>query len=102
MNVTTFLAQLSGNYNPYDDAPVYYKGEPLKKYYAKTLYFENSNKKKSKSFEIGNYLLMNDYILLDIINTCRQRKIFFTFDVDLLYPLLVKYKNVYQLKAFAE
>ena len=102
INVNTFLAHLSKNYNPYDNAPVYYKGEPLKKYYAKTLYFENSNKMKSKPFEVGNYLLMNDYILLDIINSSRQRKIFFTFDVDLLYRLLVKYKNVYQLKAFGE
>lgn len=98
IDVTTFLTHLEKNYNQYDSSFNSYKGETLKKYYAKSLYFETDKKKKSKSFQIGDYLFMNDYILLDIINTSRMRKVFFTYNIDLLSSLLTQTGNVYELK----
>jgi len=98
VDVRTFLTHLVRNYNPYDTSSTPYKDDVLKKYYAKTLYFERDKNKKGKPFSIGEYLFMNDYILLDIINTSRKRKIFFTYDIDLLSSLLTQNGNVYEFK----
>jgi hypothetical protein len=98
IDVTTFLRQLEKNHNTYDSSSNTYKGETIKTYYAKNLYFELDKKKKSKSFQIGDYLLMNDYILLDIMSTSRTRNVFFTFKIDLLSSLLTQRGNVYELK----
>lgn len=96
IDVKSFLAHLGKGDNPYDTAFISYKGEKLKKYFSKNLYFENG-KKKSKSFQIGDYLFMNDYILLDIITTSNKRKVFFTYNIDLLSTLLTQRENVYEL-----
>lgn len=96
IDVKKFLAHLEKGYNPYDTVFISYKGGKLKKYYAKTLFFEN-DKKKSKPFQIGDYLLMNDYILLDIITSSKTRKVFFTYNIDLLSSLLTQKENVYEL-----
>lgn len=98
LDVATFLTHLEKNYNLYDTSFISYKGETLKKYYAKTLYFATVKEKKSKSFQIGDYLFMNDYILLDIINTSGKRKVFFTFNIDLFSSLLIQIGNVYEIK----
>lgn len=97
IDVKKFLAHLEKGYNPYDTVFIPYKGERLKKYYAKNLFFENDKKKKSKSFQIGDYLFMNDYILLDIITTSNKRKVFFTYNIDLLSTLLTQRENIYEL-----
>lgn len=97
IDVKNFLKHLEKGYNPYDTAFISYKGEKLKKYYAKNLFFENDKKKKSKTFQIGDYLFMNDYILLDIITTSKKRKVFFTYNIDLLSTLLTQRENIYEL-----
>lgn len=102
IDVNKFLTHLEKGYNPYDTAFISYKGEKLKKYYAKNLFFENDNKKKSNSFQIGDYLFMNDYVLLDIITTSKTRKIYFTYNIELLSSLLTQKENVYELKYIDE
>ena len=96
-DVGKFLTDLEKGYNPYDTSFVPYKGDRLKKYYSKNLFFETNLKKKSKPFQIGDYLFMNDYILLDIITTSNKRKIFFTYNIDLLSTLLTQRENVFEL-----
>lgn len=98
INITAFLSNLEKHYNPYATTSYSFNGENLKTYYAKTLFFETGNKRKGKLFQIGDYLLMNEYILLDIINTSKTRKVFFTFEVDLLSSLLTLNGNIYELK----
>lgn len=97
IDVKKFLTHLEKGYNPYDTAFISYKGEKLKKYYAKNLFFESDKKQKSKSFQVGDYLFMNDYILLDIITTSKKRKVFFTYNIDLLSTLLTQRENIYEL-----
>ncbi len=96
-DVRTFLKHLEKGYNPHDTSYILHKGEKLKKYYSKNLFFEVNENKKSKPIRIGDYLLMNDYILLDIITTSSKRKLYFTFNINLLSPLLTKRGNVYEL-----
>ena len=95
INVNTFLQHLEADYNPFDSSIFLYKDEKLKKYYAKNLVFGGF--RGNSSFEVGNYLFMNDYILLDIINTQKKTKIFFTFQVDLLSKLLKQRGSIYEL-----
>ena len=97
LDVRKFLTHLEKGYNPYDTSFISYKGDRLKKYYAKSLFFETIVKKKSKPFQIGDYLFMNDYILLDIITTSAKQKVFFTYNIDLLSTLLTQRENVFEL-----
>jgi hypothetical protein len=97
IDVKKFLTNLEKGYNPYDTSFISYKGERLKKYYTKNLFFETNFKKKSKTFQIGDYLFINDYILLDIITTSNKRKVFFTYNIDLLSTLLTQRENIYEL-----
>jgi hypothetical protein len=98
IDVKTFLSHLDKSFNPYDTSKILYKDTPLRKYYSKRLFFETANKTRTKSFPIGGYLFMNDYILLDIINTSKNRKVFFTFYNELLAPLLTRKGNIYELE----
>lgn len=97
IDVETFLTHLRNNYNPYDTSAIPYKKGTIKKYYAKQLFFVNDNKHKSKLFELSDYIFLNDYILLDIINTSRKKKIFFTFNIESLSKLLTQVENIYEL-----
>lgn len=97
MDAKIFLLHLEQGFNPYDSTYIMYKGEKIKKYYAKNLYFETPDHKKSKLFQVGQYMFMNDYILLDIITTSGNRKVYFTFNIDLLSQLLTERENVYEL-----
>ncbi len=97
VDVKKFLTHLQKDYNQFDTSIIFYKGEKLKKYYTQNLFFENNEKMKSTLFKIGDYLFMNDYILLDIITTSNKRKVFFTFNIDLLSALLTKRENIYEL-----
>jgi hypothetical protein len=97
IDVETFLNHLKNNYNPYDTSAIPYKKGTIKKYYAKQLFFLNDNKHKSKLFELSDYIFLNDYILLDIINTSRKKKIFFTFNIESLSRLLTQVENIYEL-----
>jgi hypothetical protein len=77
-----------------------YKDGTKIKYYSKQLYFQIDSKKKGKVFKIGDYLFLNDYILLDIINTAGKRKVFFTYEMELLSNLLTQKGNVFELKIY--
>ena len=97
-DVKTFLSHLDKNYDPYDTSSISYKDEKIRKYYSKDLFFEAENKMKSKIFHIGDCLFMNDYMLLDIINTSGKRKVFFTFNNELVSTLLKQNGNTYELE----
>lgn len=97
IDVKTFLTHLKMDYNPHDMSYDLYKGEKLKKYYSKNLFFEVNEKERSKPIKIGDYLFMHDFILLDIITTSNKRKVYFTYNIDLLSPLLTQRENVYEL-----
>ncbi|MBL0334733.1 MAG: hypothetical protein IPP73_05290 [Chitinophagaceae bacterium] len=97
LDVGTFLLHLAVNHNPYDSLSYSYKNGVIKKYYTRQLYFDSPDKKKSRPFWIGDALFMNDYLLLDIINSSGKRKLFFTFNNELLSPLLTQKGNLYEL-----
>lgn len=97
-DVSVFLNDLTNSHNPYDTSYVYYKGEILKKYYSKNLFFRKDKIKKSAIININDYLYMNDYILLDIINTSTNRKIFFTFENRLVSPIAKQNGSVYEVE----
>jgi len=98
IDVKTFLSHLDKGYNPYDTSSIPYKDATIRKYYSKKIYFETENKKKTKLLQIGDYIFMNDYILLDIINTSRVKKVFFTFNNELITALLIQKGNIYELQ----
>ena len=97
LDVNTFLLHLAGNYNPYDSPSFSYKDVTIKQYYTKHLFFNTPDKKKSGPFEIGNSMLMNDYLLLDIINSSGKRKVYFSFNIELVSALLIQKDNLYTL-----
>ncbi len=97
-DVKDFLSDLAMGRDPYDSEAVPYKGDTIRKYYAKKLFFSLGGNKSTPSFPVGDYVLGNDYVLLDIIQTCRNRKIFFTFDYELLSALLAKKGDLYELE----
>lgn len=100
IDVSTFLKNIEKNYNPYDNSAISYKDGTIIKYYSKQLYFQIDSKKKGIIFKIGDYLFLNDYILLDIINTAGKRKVFFTYEMELLSNLLTQKGNVFELKIY--
>lgn len=97
-DAATFLHELIINHNPYSNDALYYKDEPVLTYYAKKLYFNKGANKPSGSFSLKNHLFMNEYMLLDIINTAAGKNIFFTFENDLLQNLLTQKGYVLQLE----
>jgi hypothetical protein len=42
-------------------------------------------------------MYMNDYMLLDIITTSKKRKVFFTYYIDMLLPLLNEKDKLFEL-----
>lgn len=97
LEVSVFLKNLNNNYNPFDTSKIYYKNEVLKKYYAQSVFFTNGNSKKSKAIDLKNYLLMSDYILLDILSNNQKRNIYFTFKNDFLDKILIQQGMVYKV-----
>lgn len=73
-----------------------YKGMPLREYYADVLFFEKDDKTIGQPFKIDAYLFMNDYILFDILNKNRNRKIYFTYDHPILHSLLTQSDNIFE------
>lgn len=107
IDATEFITNLNKNKNPFDSAKTYYKEEILKKYYSKKLYFSPKlpvnipGKKRVHSgiIALNDYLLINDFIMLDIINTnMNKRSVYSTFDIQLLSPILVFNGVTYKVK----
>jgi hypothetical protein len=95
------------NYDYKNDTDrVMYKGEQVKKYQAKEIYFNLMPASDSpvasviKTIELKNdYLMIDDFMLFDIINTnMDRRKICFTYSDPLFENVLDKGKNIYTLK----
>jgi hypothetical protein len=93
--VGTFLRQLASGYNPYDTSIYAFRGETVRKYYAKNLHFKGNDGQRGRSFSIGDAIFLNDYMLLDIINTVGRKGVFFTYKIDLLAPILREKGAVY-------
>lgn len=95
LDVDSFIGQLLAGRNPYDTtASRPYKGGTIKTYFAKHLWFEAAGKKSSK-IELDRYLLLNEFILLDIMNTMGRGKVAATYRIDLVAPLLKQEGYVY-------
>lgn len=65
---------------------------------ARNLYFEKSRLNPKKTVRLKNYLLINEYILLDLVNSNSVRPIYTTFEVELLKGLLNKTGVVYKVE----
>ncbi len=98
LSVDRFQKDLTSNYNPYDSTVYFYRNEVIKKYYARNLYFEKSRLNPKKTVRLKNYLLINEYILLDLVNSNSVRPIYTTFEVELLKGLLNKTGVVYKVE----
>lgn len=98
LNLQFFLQELQQRQNPYDTVRIPYKSGFIRKYYARQLSLKLADGRQGPVMELGNYLFLNDYILLDIFQTNRSGKIFFTFPVELVSSLLVQKENIYALK----
>ena len=97
-----FLKNLNKNHNPYDTTITLYMNEPLRKYYVKNIFFTTSGSKKSKIISLKNGLYMNDFIMLDIVNTNPKREVFFTSYNDLFGNVLKENGVVFKLDLWAE
>ncbi|MEO6819412.1 MAG: hypothetical protein ABI204_06765 [Ginsengibacter sp.] len=97
ISATTFLKDLNKNYDPYDTTITDYKNEALRKYYSKSIFFTNEKSTKSNTVKLNNYLLMNDYMIIDMLNTNPTRNVFSTFYIDMLDNFLEQAGNLYKL-----
>jgi hypothetical protein len=91
-----FLNELRDNNNPFFDENSYYGMEGIRTYYAKKI-FLGSPGTVDKAVDLHDYLLLNDYMLLDIIQTNPPGTLYGTFNIDLLAPLLQFNGTVYEL-----
>lgn len=103
-----FIADLN-EYTDKDAADaVKYKGENLKKYYSNELFFNvipaNAGEggvsvSVSKVIKLKDYLYMNEFMLLDIINTnINSRAVYITYHEKLLSPVLTYKGNMYKVE----
>ncbi len=106
ISVDEFIKAINQNKNLFDTSVTTYKGETLRKYYSKQLFL---SKKRSdiiaisKIITLDRYLLLNDFMVLDILNTnSKKRKVYFTFSPTILSELLVYKEPVYELNAFSD
>lgn len=89
----------------YDVTQTVYKGENIKTYHTKQIYFSNSINNSSVDITAKNtiilkeYLPMNQFLLLDIINTnLDKRPIFFAYSEGIISDFLHNEEYVYQFK----
>lgn len=104
VSVKEFIENLTKSRNPYDTSVIPYKGQALRKYYTKQVFLSKKTGNvvaTSRPIILGDYLLLNDFIVLDILNTSiKKRKVYFTFPASLYTPLLRYQEPVYQVEAF--
>lgn len=98
ISATTFLKNLNKNYNPYDTTITDYRNEALRKYYSKSIFFTNEKSTQSNTVKLNNYLLMNDYMIIDILNTDPSRNVFTTFYIDMLENFLEQAGSLYKVE----
>ena len=98
ISATTLLQDLNKNYDPYDTTIIDYRNEALRKYYSKSIFFTKDKSTQSKTVTLNNYLLMNDYMIIDILNTDPARNIFCTFYIDMLANVLEQNGILYKVE----
>ncbi|MEO6490083.1 MAG: hypothetical protein ABIO04_09110 [Ferruginibacter sp.] len=105
--VGKFISTLN-NYSPVanENEPAFYKNEQLKEYNSKELYFDVNVAKHgtgagvgvSKIIALNDYLLMSDFMILDILKTnLPAREIYFTYFHDLIKSILELQEYVYKV-----
>ena len=102
MAVGKFIDTLNKMPDDGNGNPVYmYKGERLKRFATKKLFFNNEGHGPSQSVAshktvvLKDYILMNKFMLLDIINhNLGKRPIFFTYKEDLVSDFLTEHDYV--------
>ncbi|MFN8291751.1 MAG: hypothetical protein U0U70_15950 [Chitinophagaceae bacterium] len=97
ISVQDLLSGLNKNSNPFSSSNDLYKNEPLKSYYARNVFFQNEKSEKSALIKLGPYLIMSDFVLLDMLNKNKGRNTYFTFRNDFLQELLVEQGVLYKV-----
>jgi len=72
-----------------------YKGETIIQYNNENLFYHNNKVLKIK---LRNYIYLNEFMMLDIINSNKHRALYFTSDDIFLEKMLLKKGTVYQLR----
>ncbi len=94
-----------------DPPGVLYKGEIIKKYNSKEVYFKASvdlnasgvHINKNKVITLRDYLFINEFMLLDIISTnINNRPIYFTYKDNLFADILNLNGNIYKVVTTAD
>ncbi len=104
MGVGKFIEALDNMEIGYDVPQTLYKGENLKTYHTKQIYFSNDLNNSSiitdkNTIILKEYLTMSQFLLLDIINTnIDKRPIFFTYNEEIISGFLNIDEYVYQFK----
>lgn len=93
--VSKFLSDLQNNHNPHKT--INYNDNSVKSYYTRKLYFSDAKLRHQKICTLQNALWMNDYFLLDIVNTQADGKVYISFDNEMISDLLVKKKTLYKI-----
>ena len=96
IRAATFISKLNNQaIGENSDVGMVYKGEPLKNYNTKKLVFKNigndadTNSTGIKILLLNDYIMMSDFMILDIISfNFPKRKIFFTYPNELFSNFL--------------
>ncbi|MEP6584383.1 MAG: hypothetical protein ABJA90_08945 [Ginsengibacter sp.] len=99
MEAGAFIYSLN-NQKSIDDPQLKYKNESIKTYNTKAIFFNGgSNNPAKKVIVLRESLLMNQFMLLDIISTnIKKRQIFFTYPEDLISDFLQQDGYVYKFE----
>lgn len=104
MEVGKFIKALDNMDTNYNAPQTLYKGERLKTYHTKQIYFSNDLNNSTivtakNTITLKEYLTMSQFLLLDIINTnIEKRPIFFTYNEEIISGFLSIDEYLYQFK----
>jgi hypothetical protein len=74
-----------------------YYDNSVKSYYARKLYFSGAKSQQRKECVLQSILWLNDYFLLDIVNTQPNGRVYTLFDNEMISDLLIKDKATYKI-----
>lgn len=98
IHVGTFLQDIKDQHNPYDSSKIFYKDGTIRTFYAKKIYFQQDGTAKKAFLDLGNFVYMNDYILLDMIYSHPNRPIYTSFYLDFIAGFLRLEDKVYAIE----
>lgn len=106
VSIDTLITQVIHNYVPVNAISSYSTSTDSIRYLSNETFFFNSHKPSNTgeisisevaTLKLGNYLYGSDLLLLDLINMNRSsRPIFFTFEHELLSPVLITEKKLFR------